>query len=56
MDENRIFYGLFVNDELMYPLEFTGITSVVAGRFTLRRGPEQKTIRITPEGEVIENP
>jgi hypothetical protein len=57
-DENQIFYGLFVKGELLYPLEYTSITQgwLTTGDFTLSRGPEQLTVRITAEGTVVENP
>jgi|GEM_PF-6094945 len=57
MDENQIFYGLFVNDDLYFPLEFTMVQqTLITGIFNMNRGPEQISIQATNYGVEIINP
>ena len=54
-DTNKIFYGLFINDELVIPCEYNNI-SYNSGYdiFTLQKGNVSKEIRVARNGRIIE--
>jgi len=54
IDENKIFYGLFINDKLVYPCEYNNITyDKKEDTFTLTKGSSTTVIRVARNGRVI---